>query len=55
MSDLQQELSQSLDLGDLNLNDLEQEDTVEGNIRMDIQPDAPPHSRDERTAKDVAV
>jgi flagellar motor switch protein FliN/FliY len=41
MSDLQQELSQSLDLGDLNLNELEQEDTVEGNIRLDIQSESP--------------
>ena len=40
MSDLQQELGQSLDLGELNLNEFEQEDTVEGNIRLDIQPDA---------------
>lgn len=39
MSDLQQDLGQSLDLDDLNLNDFDQEETVEGNIRMDIQPE----------------
>lgn len=39
MSDLQHELSQSLDLDDLNLSDMPQEETVEGNIRLDIQPE----------------
>lgn len=39
MSDLQHELSQSLDLDDLNLSDMTQEDTVEGNIRLDLQPE----------------
>lgn len=37
MSDLQQELSQSLDFSDLNLGDMPREETVEGNIRLDIQ------------------
>lgn len=37
MSDLQHELSQSLDLDDLNLSDMTQEETVEGNIRLDLQ------------------
>ncbi|HDS9360358.1 FliM/FliN family flagellar motor switch protein [Enterobacter sp. KBR-315C3_2022] len=43
MSDLQQDLSQSLDFGDLNLGDVPREETVEGNIRMDIQaePESP--------------
>jgi flagellar motor switch protein FliN len=40
MSDLQHELSQSLDLDDLNLSDMTQEPTVEGNIRLDLQSDA---------------
>ena len=39
MSDLQQELSQSLDLDDLNLSDMTQDETVEGNIRLDLQPE----------------
>ena len=39
MSDLQHELSQSLDLDDLNLSDMTQDDTVEGNIRLDLQPE----------------
>lgn len=37
MSDLQHELSQSLDLDDLNLSDMPQDETVEGNIRLDLQ------------------
>ena len=43
MSDLQQDLSQSLDFDDLNLGDMPREETVEGNIRMDIQaePESP--------------
>ncbi|MCK7430086.1 FliM/FliN family flagellar motor switch protein [Enterobacter chengduensis] len=43
MSDLQQDLSQSLDFDDLNLADMPREETVEGNIRMDIQaePESP--------------
>lgn len=40
MSDLQHELSQSLDLDDLNLSDMAQDATVEGNIRLDLQPEA---------------
>ncbi|BBQ81561.1 MULTISPECIES: flagellar motor switch protein FliN [Enterobacteriaceae] len=39
MSDLQQELSQSLDLDDLNLSDMTQDEMVEGNIRHDLQPE----------------
>ncbi|MEZ2584190.1 flagellar motor switch protein FliN [Kluyvera intermedia] len=39
MSDLQHELSQSLDLDDLNLSDMTQDETVEGNIRLDLQPE----------------
>ena len=39
MSDLQHELNQSLDLDDLNLSDMPQEETVEGNIRLDMQPE----------------
>lgn len=39
MSDLQHELSQSLDLDDLNLSDITQDDTPEGNIRLDLQPE----------------
>lgn len=39
MSDLQHELSQTLDLDDLNLSDLPQDETVEGNIRLDFQPE----------------
>ncbi|UGS41844.1 flagellar motor switch protein FliN [Pseudocitrobacter corydidari] len=37
MSDVQHDLSQSLDLDDLNLSDMPQEETVEGNIRLDLQ------------------
>lgn len=37
MSDLQHELSQSLDLDDLNLSDMTQDEIVEGNIRLDLQ------------------
>ncbi|KFK95364.1 MULTISPECIES: flagellar motor switch protein FliN [unclassified Serratia (in: enterobacteria)] len=40
MSDLQQEQDLGLDLDGLNFNDLDGEETVEGNIRMDIQPEA---------------
>lgn len=39
MSDLQQELSQSLDLDDLNLSDMTHDETIEGNIRLDLQPE----------------
>lgn len=39
MSDLQHELSQSLDLDDLNLSDMTQDEMVEGNIRHDLQPE----------------
>lgn len=37
MSDQQQDLSQSLDFGDLNLTEMPREETVEGNIRLDLQ------------------
>jgi len=37
MSDLQNELGQTLDLDDLNLSDMTQDETVEGNIRLDLQ------------------
>lgn len=37
MSDLQQDLSQTLDFGDLNLTEMPREETVEGNIRLDLQ------------------
>lgn len=37
MSDLQNELGQTLDLDDLNLSDITQDETVEGNIRLDLQ------------------
>lgn len=39
MSDLHQELGQELNLDDLNLSDLPREEGVEGNIRLDIQPE----------------
>lgn len=39
MSNLQQELSQSLELDDLNLSEISQDDTVEDNIRLDLQPE----------------
>ncbi|MGU3415829.1 flagellar motor switch protein FliN [Enterobacteriaceae bacterium C23F] len=39
MSDVQYELGQNFDLDDLNLGDMPQEETVEGNIRMDLQPE----------------
>lgn len=39
MSDVQYELDQNFDLDDLNLGDMPQEETVEGNIRMDLQPE----------------
>lgn len=39
MSDLQQELGQELNLDDLNLGDMPREETVEGNIRLDLQPE----------------
>lgn len=37
MSDAQFELDQNFDLDDLNLGEMNQEETVEGNIRMDLQ------------------
>lgn len=37
MSDTQFELDQNFDLDDLNLGEMNQEETVEGNIRMDLQ------------------
>lgn len=40
MNDLQQELGQELNLDDLNLGDIPREETVEGNIRLDLQPEA---------------
>jgi flagellar motor switch protein FliN len=40
MSDMQYELDQNFSLDDLNLGDMPQEETVEGNIRMDLQPEA---------------
>ncbi|AHG19655.1 flagellar motor switch protein FliN [Chania multitudinisentens RB-25] len=40
MNDLQRELEHPLDLTDLNLSDLPEEETVEGNIRMDLQSEA---------------
>jgi len=39
MSDTQYDLGQNFDLDDLNLGDMPQEETVEGNIRMDLQPE----------------
>ncbi len=39
MSDLHQELGQELNLDDLNLSDLPREEVVEGNIRLDLQPE----------------
>lgn len=39
MSNLQQELSQSLELDDLNLSEISQDGTVEDNIRLDLQPE----------------
>lgn len=39
MSDVQYDLGQNFDLDDLNLGDMPQEETVEGNIRMDLQPE----------------
>jgi flagellar motor switch protein FliN/FliY len=41
MSDLHQELGQELNLDDLNLSDLPREEVVEGNIRLDLQTEAP--------------
>ncbi|RKQ41039.1 flagellar motor switch protein FliN [Enterobacter sp. R1(2018)] len=41
MSDLHQELGQELNLDDLNLSDLPREEVVEGNIRLDLQPEPP--------------
>ncbi|MCG7365216.1 flagellar motor switch protein FliN [Pantoea sp. ACRSH] len=43
MSDLQHELSQSLDLDDLNLSDMPQDALAEGTIRNDLQPE-PSHT-----------
>ncbi|KZR32309.1 flagellar motor switch protein FliN [Enterobacter cloacae complex sp. P15RS] len=43
MSDLQHELSQSLDLDDLNLSDMPQDAPAEGTIRNDLQPE-PSHA-----------
>ncbi|PNC11675.1 flagellar motor switch protein FliN [Enterobacter cloacae] len=40
MSDLQHELSQSLDLDDLNLSDMPQDAPAEGTIRNDLQPES---------------
>ncbi|SQA96886.1 Uncharacterised protein [Cedecea neteri] len=37
MSQIEQELNQTLDLDDLNFDDIPQEETVEGNIRLDLQ------------------
>lgn len=37
MSQIEQELNQTLDLDDLNFDDVPQEETVEGNIRLDLQ------------------
>ncbi|MBB1199002.1 flagellar motor switch protein FliN [Enterobacteriaceae bacterium 89] len=39
MSDAQYDLGQNFDLDDLNLGEMPQEETVEGNIRMDLQPE----------------
>lgn len=41
MSNLHQELGQELNLDDLNLSDLPREEVVEGNIRLDLQPEPP--------------
>ncbi|KJM59209.1 flagellar motor switch protein FliN [Pluralibacter gergoviae] len=40
MSDTQFELDQDFSLDDLNLGEVSQEETVEGNIRMDLQDEA---------------
>ncbi|WP_081946078.1 flagellar motor switch protein FliN [Cedecea neteri] len=37
MSQIEQDLNQALDLDDLNFDDIPQEETVEGNIRLDLQ------------------
>ncbi|WP_312742651.1 flagellar motor switch protein FliN [Cedecea neteri] len=37
MSQIEQDLSQALDLDDLNFDGAQQEETVEGNIRLDLQ------------------
>ncbi|EPF19210.1 MULTISPECIES: flagellar motor switch protein FliN [Cedecea] len=44
MSQIEQDLSQSLSLDDLNFDDAPQEETVEGNIRMDLQDNTPRHN-----------
>lgn len=44
MSQIEQDLSQSLNLDDLNFDDAPQEETVEGNIRMDLQDNTPRHN-----------
>lgn len=41
MSQIDQDLSQTLDLDDLNFGEVPQEETVEGNIRMDLQDNTP--------------
>lgn len=41
MNPIDQDLSQTLDLDDLNFGDAPQEETVEGNIRMDLQENTP--------------
>ncbi|WP_336818552.1 flagellar motor switch protein FliN [Cedecea sp. MMO-103] len=41
MSQIEQDLSQALELGDLNFDDTPPEETVEGNIRLDLQENPP--------------
>lgn len=51
MSDLNQEQGLGLNLDDLNLNEGPTDETVEGNIRLDIQPEAPKNDALERLRK----
>lgn len=51
MSDLHQELGQELNLDDLNLSDMPHEEVVEGNIRLDLQPEPEKNSPFDRMRK----
>ncbi|MCT4701582.1 flagellar motor switch protein FliN [Enterobacteriaceae bacterium H20N1] len=51
MSDLHQELGQELNLDDLNLSDMPREEVVEGNIRLDLQPEPEKNSPFDRMRK----
>lgn len=51
MSDLQQEQGLELNLDDLNLSDMPREEVVEGNIRLDLQPEPEKNSPFDRMRK----